>query len=208
MRKLIIAAVLLVLGLTACGVSGQNEELAGNWIAQYGYLLELNADGNGSRAIDGFGRENFTWTADSSRFHLSREHAGTDEIRNERWSFTLEADRLTITSRQDRSVIPRVYYRAPNQQDSALVGTWAFEYYADWTYTFNADGTGSRSVTPQENFYWSTYGGRLNINSTELYFGLEWEMWAFSINGDILTLDAMQAEETGGDWLFRYIRIR
>ena len=74
--------------------------------------------------------------------------------------------------------------------DSPLVGQWSWIEGADYVYTFEADGTGSRGIPGQmETFNWSIPGdGRLRISGT----GIAAEQWNYTITGDTLRIDSRQ----------------
>lgn len=89
--------------------------------------------------------------------------------------------------------------------DYELVGTWAWEEDAAWTYTFNSNGTGIRgnAVThPTTEFEWSIEGYVLHIECFVAMFGVYSERWSFTIEDDVLILDSLQ----GGDVGLRYNR--
>ena len=80
------------------------------------------------------------------------------------------------------------------ERAEALFGTWAWDMDDDYTYLFNADGTGIRGFSGDlEPFEWSTEGDHLMIG---------FESWTFTIEGDVLTIDSLDI--TGVTW--SYIR--
>ena len=107
MRKFVsffMVAVLLVsvMALTGCGGSGGDENLAGTWTwdvdSSFQYIF--NADGTGSRGFTG-AVETFTWsTRSGDELRLRRNNAPSGEITNERWTYTIDGNVLTIDSRQ------------------------------------------------------------------------------------------------------------
>jgi len=84
--------------------------------------------------------------------------------------------------------------------DEHLIGTWRFTEYENWTYLFNADGTGVRDG---EDFTWHTEEDRLYIICSVQMFGVTNERWTFVITDDVLRLTSLQ-DETHEGW--EYIR--
>ena len=83
-------------------------------------------------------------------------------------------------------------------QDPALLYTWHWDANDDYTYTFNADGTGSRGFSGvQEPFEWRTADDTLVLSGA-----LMAEVWTFTIDGDVFTIDSQQAP----GMTFSYIR--
>ena len=87
-------------------------------------------------------------------------------------------------------------------QDEALIGRWAWDTHSNFVYTFNADGTGTRPGIEgvEEIFSWNTSGGELRIDRDADDGHIQNERWAFTIEGDTLTLD-------GHNRIFVYNRI-
>ncbi|MCL1991168.1 MAG: hypothetical protein FWG67_09805 [Defluviitaleaceae bacterium] len=86
-----------------------------------------------------------------------------------------------------------------------LVGTWAWEEFTEWTYIFNADGTGSRGGGFEDVFdiEWRIVGDELHIECSVARFGVYSERWEMSIDQDALTLISLQDEAHEG---FTYLR--
>lgn len=83
---------------------------------------------------------------------------------------------------------------AQPERAEALIGTWEWDANDDYTYAFNADGTGTRGLSADpESFEWSTDGDHLMIG---------FESWTFTIEGDVLTIDSRQVD----GMTFSYIR--
>lgn len=83
-----------------------------------------------------------------------------------------------------------------------LVGDWAYENFAGWTYTFNEDGTGIRGpATQRGEFEWSVSGDTLTIDCSIRMFNVPTDRWTFTIEGDVLILDSQQ-----GNFVYRYNR--
>jgi hypothetical protein len=71
-----------------------------------------------------------------------------------------------------------------------LVGTWEWDVDSSYTYTFNADGTGSRGFTfMSEDFEWMTMGDDHLVIEMGLV-GVE--SWTFTISDGVLTIDSRQ----------------
>jgi len=68
-------------------------------------------------------------------------------------------------------------------RNSPLVGSWLCDEIPGNTYTFRANGRGSRGVGSNESFRWSVRGDTLRITHGNYY-----ETWTFSVNDDRLTL--------------------
>ena len=94
-----------------------------------------------------------------------------------------------------------------SQIDHNLVGEWVWDLDREYTYIFNDDGTGMRSVTPGtlELFEWSVpESGHLLVHSTTgraLQFDIELESWSYRITGDSFIVNSRQS-----DLMFHYIR--
>ena len=108
MRKFVsffMVVVLLVgvVALTGCGGGrGGDENLVGTWTwdMDSSFRYVFNADGTGTRGFTG-AIESFTWsTRSGDELRINRNNAPAGEIRNERWTYTISGDTLTIDSRQ------------------------------------------------------------------------------------------------------------
>jgi len=83
-----------------------------------------------------------------------------------------------------------------------LIGTWAYENFAGWTYTFYEDGTGVRGAGADiGDFEWSVNDDTLRIECSVQMFNIPSERWTFTIENNVLTLDSQQANIT-----YRYNR--
>jgi len=99
------------------------------------------------------------------------------------------------------------------EQDSVLVGAWAWEENSEWVYTFNADGTGTRSTsetldefiwatwaTPEYNTLWIDRGAEVEDERLRI------EFWIYNIDEDglaeVLTLEGSHLPE----FAFNFIR--
>ena len=116
MKKLFVFAGVLalltgVLVLTACGGGGRDEALLGNWSWELtGDTKTFNDDGTGTRTF--FGEPDpFTWSTNGDRLNINRDSAARGETRNERWTYTISGNTLTIESRQED--LTMVYIRQP-----------------------------------------------------------------------------------------------
>jgi hypothetical protein len=94
--------------------------------------------------------------------------------------------------------------------EHALVGTWAWNTNAGFTYVFNADGTGVRGGAgmPRQGFSWSIPSdGRLNIDidRADVVQGTRRaERWDYSITNNVVTIESRQ--ESGVR--FSYTRVQ
>ena len=74
-----------------------------------------------------------------------------------------------------------------------LVGRWVWTRSENFVYTFNDDGTGNRPKDGNtQSFKWRTENGNLNINVDGSDAGIE--TWAYTLQGNILTLVYTQDE--------------
>jgi len=84
------------------------------------------------------------------------------------------------------------------QRDSELVGSWTSEDNSQWVSTFNADGSGSHTISWGfgTTFTWSTSRNNIYWN----YPGHDRLYTVYSISGDVLTITMADGV------IFRYIR--
>jgi len=90
--------------------------------------------------------------------------------------------------------------------DAALLGTWGWDEYPAWAYTFEIDGTGQRIIGDlTETFVWETIGNvelLLDRGENTPAGEVRIEHWSYVIVGDILTITSMQV----ADVVLNYIR--
>ncbi|MCL2398676.1 MAG: hypothetical protein FWC91_02890 [Defluviitaleaceae bacterium] len=79
--------------------------------------------------------------------------------------------------------------------DSTFVGTWYWDDNVQFTYIFNADGSGQRGDAQIHTFNWGTRNGELIINQGSAFRN---EEWSYSIDGRLMTLSSDQGT-------FRYL---
>ena len=102
----VVALLVGVLSLTACGGGEQDPALVGTWdfaIAPGIWTYTFDADGRGSYTmftLEGEISGTFRWSTDGDRLNINRDNAPSGEIRNERWSYHFHGDTLHITSQQ------------------------------------------------------------------------------------------------------------
>ena len=73
--------------------------------------------------------------------------------------------------------------------DSTLLGTWAWDTDAGYTYVFNTDGTGRRGFPGLiEQFEWMTEGA----DHLMIHTAIMVESWSYTISGNVLTIDSRQ----------------
>ena len=75
--------------------------------------------------------------------------------------------------------------------DSRFVGTWHWDDNVQWTYVFNADGTGQGGDADVRTFSWGTRNERLILDFGRAFTDHEIR---FSFDGDFLTLDGPEGE--------------
>ncbi|MDR0483521.1 MAG: hypothetical protein LBH13_10295 [Cellulomonadaceae bacterium] len=77
-----------------------------------------------------------------------------------------------------------------------LLGTWEWPLGPDFTYVFEADGTGLRGTSFEaETFTWDASGSNLSINLDNPPAGnIALERWEFTIDGDTLTITSRQVD--------------
>jgi len=64
----------------------------------------FNADATGYRDF-GAGRDSFTWSTSGTRLNVSLDNPLPGGIRNERWTYTLSGDILTLASQQEAGMV-------------------------------------------------------------------------------------------------------
>ena len=86
-----------------------------------------------------------------------------------------------------------------------LAHVWAWDGDAQILYAFNLLGVGMRSGTGVggfEIFDWQIVDGNLHLDFESVaMFGVDYEMWSMTIEGDVLTLESLQ-----GGGTYRHIR--
>jgi len=101
---LIALLVTVMSGALTAHADNPDSELVGTWgwDNMHEWVYVFNGDGTGTRGVAG-DMESFTWaTAGADELRLDRG-AGipSDEIRNERWRYTISRDVLTLDSLQE-----------------------------------------------------------------------------------------------------------
>jgi len=107
-KKIVTLLVLLVLAvgalaLTGCSSDEHDEALVGTWAYSNvpDFVLEFNADGTGRRNWAGGVFEGYSWSTSGDRLNINRDSAPSGERRNERWTYTVSGDTLTIQSQHE-----------------------------------------------------------------------------------------------------------
>jgi hypothetical protein len=106
-----------------------------------------------------------------------------------------------IADWNDPSSMLTIFGTGGGNIDEERVGEWLFEGTADWTYIFNADGTGERGAVEIQTFTWSVR----NNDRIELNFGAGFQnqSWNYTITGETLHMT-----NRGGDReSFNYFRV-
>jgi len=114
MKKLLAVVALLVFALGALTLvscsSEQDEAVVGTWnlegLDSYRYVF--NEDGTGSRGGGIFEVETFRWSTSGDRLNINRDEAARGEIRNERWTYSISGNTLTIDSQQESGLVFRL----------------------------------------------------------------------------------------------------
>jgi len=191
-RYVMMVALMVCVGfLTACGGGGEiYEGLVGRWQApgNMGVIYRFNEDGTGRRTI-GTG-ESFTWSVsgDTLRINRDREYVGSNEIRNERWTFSIGANRRLNLSSQQQSGLT-LNLDQVGIVDPLFLGTWEWNEYPAWRYVFNDTGGGNRGIEGNtDSFSWGIAGDQLRIFVAS---GLS-DSWYATIEGDTLRLENTQ----------------
>lgn len=169
-------AILLLAGLLAgCGGGGNDPALVGTWAwdetSSWEWVFE--ADGSGTRGVQGHQQDSFEWSTNGSRVTLR-----VDSNR-ERWDFAVDGDNLTMSSGNVTYAYSRV------GRDTALTGEWAWDEDGSFIFDLGADGQGTRGFVPSvESFEWTTTAdGRLT-----LWFGAQYQEWNYSFDGGVMTI--------------------
>ena len=86
---------------------------------------------------------------------------------------------------------------------SDLIGTWVWNLDDDYLLIFNEDGTGDRGDDLVEEFEWEIFADVLYLDFDFIAsFGVANEEWEATIDGDVLTIESLQAP----GMVFSYIR--
>jgi len=111
MKKIVTLLMLALMiagtmALTACSSDEHDEALVGTW--RWDQMSDLyyvfNADGSGYRDF-GTGHDSFSWSTSNDRLNINRDSAPSGEIRNERWTYTISGNILTLDSQQETGAI-------------------------------------------------------------------------------------------------------
>ena len=200
MKILIRNMAFLVVGvlfLSACGAPDpvHDPALFGTWHwdgnINFTYIFESDGTGRrGDRQVD-----EFTWdTRDDDLLVLNFGSGFADD----EWTWQVVGDRLTIVNRNE----PQTFsYLRPNM-NPALVGTWVWDMSDEidhYEYVFADNGTLVRGFIdePLDNLNWFTAD-----NLLVMYSGVNYEMWYFTISGNVLTIDNFHVSGQ----TFNYIR--
>jgi len=211
MLLLVSAATLAFTGCNGAGSGEVKPELVGTWMwndyTRWAYIL--NEDGTGTRGIPG-DVQHITWGVSGNTLHINREgDVPRDEIRNERWEFTLTDDQLFLNNRQTRGDSRSYYYTLAGvlgEVNQSLVGTWAWVEGVQWTYVFNEDGTGTRGWTGEtDNFHWGVVDGvvRMEMQGALAAGMFRNEWWAYRIDDEVLRLESRHV--AGYEMAYYYI---
>jgi hypothetical protein len=202
----LLAAVLAgVLTLTACG-GELDGALVGEWeweeITLINLIFEEGGRGRRNWDIDNF--ETYRWTTNGDRLTINRDSHPRDELRNERWTYTLSNNNNTLTIQsQQRNETHRVYryYRVMFEQ--AFVGLWEFRDDTDYFLAFDANGSGRRNwFTHNDAFTWTTSGG----HHLSMADGDYLDRWTFNLTNGENTLTITSRDEPGLVYVYNRVR--
>ena len=126
MRKILLPALLLIVGLfvfAACGGNDDNNNNANNqeqdsrivgmWSFEFmGMVLpnayDFRADGTGTRWPGEEYEDRFNWHTNGNNLYVTMTSGAAFDnplfLNNENWTFTISGDTLTLTSRQEDMV--------------------------------------------------------------------------------------------------------
>ncbi|MCL1863603.1 MAG: hypothetical protein FWF78_08560 [Defluviitaleaceae bacterium] len=205
-RLILLISIFVTVGIfAACGSTGEVDELfVGTWAWDRDGVYHYNFmyDGTGERVFPEF-TETFEWGVDDDTLFIRRDEPGMGEIRNERWTFVMEDYALTLTSQHDDTVT-WTYFFIAEEQDPYLIGTWSWDIDHGYTLSFDAEGAGRRGhAGEQEAFTWTSHANRIHIHSRNATYGVRGEVWTFTITGDSMHIDSVQAD----DFAFTYTRL-
>jgi len=202
----VLLLAIILLTLTGCESLNrvEGEELDMNlvgvwfWDDNSGFEYLFNDDGTGIRGWPGESSP-FTWSTTNSTLFI--ECQGTPlmfGVRNERWTYIIDNENLTITSQQSRN-LSYGYIRDGNLGDVAqeLVGTWFWEDSVFWTYVFHEDGTGFAGWVFEEfEFNWGVSGNVLRIEVLGYLpkYAHRIETWRFNTEDSLLHLTTPDSE--------------
>jgi len=103
-KHLLVAILVAVMSVALAVPASADSELAGTWAwdNMHEWVYIFSGDGTGERGFEG-DMESFTWEiAGTNELRIDRgAGAPAGEIRNERWTFTIAGDVLTIESLQE-----------------------------------------------------------------------------------------------------------
>jgi len=202
----ILLLAVLLLTLAGCDILNPAEggeidtNLVGIWFwdDNSGFEYLFNDDGTGIR---GWPSEPspFAWSTNGSTLNI--ECMGESAMfgaRNERWTYTVTAESLTLTSQQSRNM-SYSYIRDGilGNTEHELIGTWYWDESIFWTYVFHEDGTGIAGWTFEEfEFKWGVADSVLRVERLgELpKYTFRINTWRFYIQDGMLHLTCPDGE--------------
>ncbi|MCL2189046.1 MAG: hypothetical protein FWC16_08830 [Defluviitaleaceae bacterium] len=209
MKKYALAFLLVMifaLALTACGGT-RDPLLVGEWAWDEFSPIRLvfEEDGTGERNWQLEEFENLQWVTNNTRLSLRREQHPRDEVRTERWTYTLSNNGQTLTIQsQQRNEGHRIYTYHRVGQDNSFVGEWLFWDAPEFFLSFSANGTGYRNWhMDAPDFRWDTSGGVSLTILDELYY----EHWEYVFSNDFNTVTLTGRDEDGTPFIYTYDRV-
>jgi len=160
-------------------------ELMGTWFwdEDFGYMLNFNDDGTGSRGWEFF-IEDFTWRTNPGGGLLIYT-----EIMTESWTYSVNGGVLVLDSLNFPGESYN-YIKVEIDLDEALVGEWRWADDDIFVMTFYSDGTGTRNwmnVDVLEAFMWFTSNGMY----LDIYSDTIDEVWMYMVSGNNLTIESL-----------------
>jgi len=174
------------------------QELIGTWFWDdnifWTYVFHEDGTGIGGWLHDEF---EFRWGASGNILRIERlGQIPKYNYRIATWRFGMSDSALTL---RDPSGEAFSYHMDHGnwEVDPALVGTWAWVEYLNWTYVFNPDGTATQGpYYDYREFTWGVYGNEVRF----FYDGILLESWFFSFIHSRLRLES----RTNTDIVFYY----
>lgn len=188
MKKLIILTVTTVLCgvlLVACGGNGDSatndsdttDTLVGLWEDEYnGTLILLNDDGSGEliergRYIRNSDHFSLEWSINQDVLTIDLDNGTTDIF-----DYTFEGNHLTLSSDGFEENFNRL-------EMGSILGSWSDD--RSYSYTFNADGTGSAIMIDQGEvtveFEWISKDGILTLTVEDVSLEIDYTLFGHVI---------------------------
>jgi len=158
-------------------------------------------EGNRRRTVSWEPGANNTFRADGSRFRF--EITANDQlIITDSWNDDWRFDAVVYVPEPTAPEVDEIQDLVELTEEN-IVGRWNWDSNRRLYYRFYADGTGTRNFSDEiETFQWNLVDGSLHLIFEDIaMWGVAFEMWSTSFDGEVMTLDSMQAENL----IFNYI---